>query len=371
MIVASGPRTPDALIRPAGPCGDTPRAASVSARSPKSISKRRKIRFPELRSIIIHVSHLAISALGSGHTAGPEARFPRRNGPDRLALPVGEPAFTPEACWGARRSGSRWSACSAFVCWVVSWMIDRLQAAMLAKGAGLITSGWLPSCDRLRAAPGPETTNGFPLCGSARPARQPARLACCLLICVVWVEVGLWRAIRRYGGAADSGARRHPPGIRAGPGRRGRDASGRPGSTRARPAHALADGIINGRPDGRDLHGLRRPRRGSRLLVGELINVRGRRLYAIARLSVIESNRRMWAPWVVITVFLLILAFTHWFLQPPRPAEMGRLFVGTLTLLCSLLLTVMVTILTPLSLPRTSSSRRSTRSSRSRCGGSS
>ena len=60
----------------------------------------------------------------------------------------------------------------------------------------------------------------------------------------------------------------------------------------------------------------------------------------------------MWAPWVVITVFLVILAFTHWFLQPPRPAEMGRLFVGTLTLLCSLLLTVMVTILTPLSLPQ-------------------
>ena len=60
----------------------------------------------------------------------------------------------------------------------------------------------------------------------------------------------------------------------------------------------------------------------------------------------------MWAPWVVITVFLVILAFTHWFLQPPRPAEMGRLYVGTLTLLCSLLLTVMVTILTPLSLPQ-------------------
>ncbi len=59
----------------------------------------------------------------------------------------------------------------------------------------------------------------------------------------------------------------------------------------------------------------------------------------------------MWAPWVVITVFLLVLAFTHWFLQPPRAAEMGRLYVGTLTLLVSLLLTVMVTILTPLSLP--------------------
>ncbi len=83
----------------------------------------------------------------------------------------------------------------------------------------------------------------------------------------------------------------------------------------------------------------------------ELIAVRGRRLYSIARLSIYESNRRMWAPWVVITVFLLVLAFTHWFLQPPRAAEMGRLYVGTLSLLCSVLLTVMVTILTPLSLP--------------------
>ena len=74
------------------------------------------------------------------------------------------------------------------------------------------------------------------------------------------------------------------------------------------------------------------------LLLPELFAVRGRRLYAIARLSIYESNRRMWAPWVVITVFLLVLAFTHWFLQPPRPAEMGRLYVGTLSLLCSVLL---------------------------------
>ncbi len=78
---------------------------------------------------------------------------------------------------------------------------------------------------------------------------------------------------------------------------------------------------------------------------------RFRRLFAIGRLSVYEANRRMWAPWVVLTVFLLVLAFTHWFLQPPRAAEMGRLYVGALTLLCSFLLTAMVTILTPLSLP--------------------
>ncbi len=87
------------------------------------------------------------------------------------------------------------------------------------------------------------------------------------------------------------------------------------------------------------------------LVLIELAGIRGRRLYSIARLSVYEANRRMWAPWVVITVFLLVLAFTHWFLQPPRAAEMGRLYVGTLTLLCSVLLTAMVTILTPLSIP--------------------
>ena len=88
------------------------------------------------------------------------------------------------------------------------------------------------------------------------------------------------------------------------------------------------------------------------LMLVELVSIRPRRIFAIAKLSVIESNRRMWAPWVVVTVFFVVLAFTHWFLQPPRPAEMGRLYVGTLTLLCSLLLTVMVTILTPLSLPQ-------------------
>jgi ABC-type transport system involved in multi-copper enzyme maturation permease subunit len=90
------------------------------------------------------------------------------------------------------------------------------------------------------------------------------------------------------------------------------------------------------------------------LLAGELVSIRARRLYAIARLTVVEANRRMWAPWVVLTVFAVILAFTHWFLQAPdqRPAEVGRLYIGTLTLLCSLLITVMVSVLTPISLPQ-------------------
>ncbi len=95
----------------------------------------------------------------------------------------------------------------------------------------------------------------------------------------------------------------------------------------------------------------------ARLLLLVLIEVaalRPRRLYAIAKLSVVEANRRMWAPWVVLTVFGVILAFTHWFLQPPeqRPAEMGRLYISTLMLLCSLLITVMVAVLSPISLPQ-------------------
>ena len=87
-------------------------------------------------------------------------------------------------------------------------------------------------------------------------------------------------------------------------------------------------------------------------LVGELVALRARRIYGIGRVSIYEANRRMWAPWVVITVFAVVLAFTHWFLkQPPRPAEFGRLYVTTLTVLTSTLITLMVTILTPISLP--------------------
>lgn len=88
------------------------------------------------------------------------------------------------------------------------------------------------------------------------------------------------------------------------------------------------------------------------LVLVEASGVRGRRLFAIARLTWAEAFRRMWAPWVVLAVFGVILAFTDWFLTPPRPAELGRLYVGTLTLLTSLLLTVMVTILAPISLPQ-------------------
>lgn len=87
------------------------------------------------------------------------------------------------------------------------------------------------------------------------------------------------------------------------------------------------------------------------LLLREVSAVRFRRLYSIGWQTWIEAFRRMWAPWVVVIVFGVILAFTDWFLAPPRPAELGRLYVGTLALLSSMLLTVMVAILAPISLP--------------------
>lgn len=85
-------------------------------------------------------------------------------------------------------------------------------------------------------------------------------------------------------------------------------------------------------------------------LLVELFALRGRRLRAIAWHSVIESTRRMWAPWVVLVLFVVVLAFTHWFLDPPR-GEMGRMYVSTLMFFISIVLTAMIVILAPLSLP--------------------
>ena len=89
------------------------------------------------------------------------------------------------------------------------------------------------------------------------------------------------------------------------------------------------------------------------IMLFEVLSLRVRRLYAIAKLSVVEANRRMWAPWAVMAIFFVILAFTHWFLQTPdqRPAELARLYIGSTTLLISLLLTLLVAFISPISLP--------------------
>jgi hypothetical protein len=87
------------------------------------------------------------------------------------------------------------------------------------------------------------------------------------------------------------------------------------------------------------------------LLVPEILGLRWRRLYAIAWQCWTESFRRMWAPWIVLIVFGVILAFTSWFLLAPRPAELGRIYVMTLSFIVTLLIAVMVALLAPVSIP--------------------
>src|SRR5205085_920479 len=64
------------------------------------------------------------------------------------------------------------------------------------------------------------------------------------------------------------------------------------------------------------------------LMIEELKALRWRRLYSIAWQSVVEANRSNRAPWVVVSVFVVILAFTHWFLRTSdeRDAELSRMF---------------------------------------------
>lgn len=87
------------------------------------------------------------------------------------------------------------------------------------------------------------------------------------------------------------------------------------------------------------------------MLVSEIVRLRWRRLYSIAWQTVVEAYRRMWAPWVVLALFIVILAFTNWFLSDQRVAELAQLYVSTLSVVISLLLTLMILILAPISIP--------------------
>ena len=247
------------------------------------------------------------------------------------------------------------------VCWVVAWLLIGVKERIVTQGrwfdyVGLLGAILIPLAVMLKVLEDAERIPKYRIGGYA-PAVVAAVL--CIFCLVLWAEIGLARTIGRLGRRRDSlvlvgihvglaagvglGLYLHRlfVGLGVVPGA----APGRPGG------YSWIDGLIFGVGFGLTYMGYVVLLRVFWEFVAELFLIRGRRLHSIARLAIYESNRRMWAPWVVITVFLLVLAFTHWFLQPPRAAEMGRLYVGTLSLLCSLLLTVMVTIMTPLSLP--------------------
>ena len=248
----------------------------------------------------------------------------------------------------------------ALLAWVTSWVVsayktrNKAQAdlldiiALVALGGSLVSVvlNVLQTLGRLK----PMSISGLSL-------STVVALACSVVI-LIWIERALWTSFRRLGKSSDIlvGIGIH---LAIGLGFAvayyyvGGVTSARMGSTTliTLPPAIL---ITVGARLGATYMGFVVLAKLLWLLAPELLAIRPRRLLSIARLSVIESTRKMWAPWVVIVIFGVILAFTHWFLpaSSQRPAEMGRLFVGTLSLLCMLLLTIMVTVLAPLSLPQ-------------------
>jgi hypothetical protein len=265
----------------------------------------------------------------------------------------GEPAVSIPGLLGGLITWIKVISLFCLLGWVGSWLVTALKERRIARGSGTDIAA-------LAAVVGGagimlirvlETTGRLSVLRLG-PISLVALLAlACGGVVFLWVEAGLWGVIRRLGRGSDLAVLlgiHLALGLGLALGFVIQQASA--GMVSERPP-TWQDAIIYGVRLGATYMGYVVLARVVWMVLREVVNIRGRRLFAIARLSVIESNRRMWAPWVVITVFLVILAFTHWFLQAPRPAEMGRLYVGSLTLLCSLLLTVMVTILTPLSLP--------------------
>ncbi len=267
----------------------------------------------------------------------------------------GDPLITTGSDIGGLLTWLKTLALLSLVCWIGSWLVTAFKERTIGQGKWfdyLFFAAFVltPVAVLLRELETSEKI-GHHLVGNIPLPSFLGFLAAGLFI--VWLEIGIWRTILRFGRFADVLV---ALGIHIG----------------------LALGLVVGwffmplltlTPDGKNLPWTWRDAvvfgaRMSATYMGyfalilfalvffkEVVQVRGRRLYSIARVSIYEANRRMWASWVVITIFLLVLAFTHWFLQPPRAAELGRLYVGTLILLCSLLLTTMVTILTPLSIP--------------------
>ena len=232
--------------------------------------------------------------------------------------------------------------------WVFSWVISAYKTRTKAKADGLDIAGLLAliglvasiALNVLQAAGRIKlpTIQGTPISGWLALV--------CFAVVLVWIERALWTAMRRLGRASDIAV---VIGIHL---------SIALGFVVAwAPIPVLPEStpyrIVAGIRMSATYMGYVVLLRVICLLFPELIALRPRRLLAVAQLSIVESTRKMWAPWVVIVIFGVILAFTHWFLPlQQRPAEMGRLYVGTLSLLCMLLLTVMVTVLAPLSLPQ-------------------
>jgi ABC-type transport system involved in multi-copper enzyme maturation permease subunit len=267
----------------------------------------------------------------------------------------GEPGLHPGGLLGGWLIWIRSISLLCLLGWVGSWLVTAIKERYLIRNRwydfiALLAIIMIPLTMLIRTMEAARQIQSYSLAGIPLTSLMGYLI---FLVIGLWVEIGVWRTIRRFGRFADVlvllgvhlalvfgvavGLVMFRYGILA--------------AMTTNPRLTWRDGIVFGARLSATYMGYVIMVRILWSLLGELLSVRARRLYSIAKLSIFEANRRNRAPWVVIVVFVLVLAFTHWFLVPPRAAEMGRLFVGTLTLLCSMLLTAMVTILTPLSLP--------------------
>lgn len=287
-------------------------------------------------------------------TAPPSASPAVRNALIRLYL-AGDTTLAVPGLLGALLTWAKIIGLVALVGWVGSWVVAAVKERYVGVGRwydylGLLAVVLIPTTVFVQVMQTEKWIRAVSIAGTPLPSLLGYVAVVALAI---WALVGVWKTIGPFGRPADRltlvglglafalgvgvgvsmvqvGLFQQIPGV---------------------PAMTWQDGVVYGARLSVTYMGYVVLLRVASLLVGELLAVRGRRLSAIARVTLYESNRKMWAPWVVLIVFGMVLAFTHWFLQPPRAAEMGRLYVGTLLLLCSLLLTAMVTILTPISLP--------------------
>jgi hypothetical protein len=254
----------------------------------------------------------------------------------------GDPTFTVDGVWGGPLTWLKVIAIIAFVCWLGNWTLAGLRRQARGVSVPVITLAAAIVVGLVGVAIGTLAATGrasmVPVAGQPLPI--VLGLAAVALF-VLFLESVLWPTILRQGTWLDL-------------------------LTLVAVHLGLALGLAVASALVPDAPRLAIVDMGARLgttymgfcvlagvawrLAGELVRVRPRRLRALAWHNILESNRRMWAPWVVLTLFVVVLAFTHWFLAPP-PAELGRMYVGTLMLFISLVLTAMVVILTPLSLP--------------------
>jgi hypothetical protein len=314
-------------------------------------------------------------AAAPGGAPGAAAAGAAARGP---ALPAMDPKLVVRLIWvyflsdpltGGRdflAASLTWLKSIGLVCligWVLSWIYTGIKERIVGRGewfdyAGLLALILTPGTVMVQVL---QTMNRMAPRSIGPVPLVTALAMACVLLYAVWIEVALWRSIRRMGGRVDRLVLSvlHvalAAGLGVGLWMQ------QQGYLRPilimiglypfnGPELGWGDAVFIGARMGLTYMGYVVLVRVAVQFFAEVYHARFRRLFAIARLSIYDATRRMWAPWVVLTVFLLVLAFTHWFLQPPRAAELGRLYVSTLLLLCSGLFMMMVTILTPLSLP--------------------